>query len=138
MLSSNEHLRRPVLVWVISGLIVLSVLGTNLYLLLQLTGLDANSEFAVRLEAMTTVDYARRIVFGVLELAAAGSLFLLRKLAVELFLGLLVLLVAFALYSLAIGALAPQYFLTTVGGGLVAFGLPLWYSLNLKKRGVLR
>jgi hypothetical protein len=138
MLNPNEQPRRPAFVWVISGLIVLAVLGTNLYLLLYLAGIGGNPEFAASLEAMTIVDYARRLVFGVLELAAAISLFLLRNLAVQLFLGLLVLFIVFILYSLATGALTPQDFLTTAAGGLIAFGLPLWYSLRLQKGGVLR
>lgn len=124
--------------WIISALIVLSVLSTNLYLLLYLLGIGDNTEFAARLESMTMVDYARRMVFGVLELAAAVSLFLLRKLAVQLFLGLLVLLVVFILYSLVTGALGMQDFLTIAAGGLIVFGVPLWYALRLQAQGTLR
>jgi hypothetical protein len=134
----NTSRQRSAFVWIISGLIVLSVLGTNLYVLLHLAGIDINAEFASRLEAMTIVDYARRIVFGALELAAAISLFLLRKLAVHLFLGLLVLFVTFTLYSLVIGTLAAQDALVIAVGGLIAFGLPLGYSLRLMNKGVLR
>jgi hypothetical protein len=137
MPNTNQP-RRPAFVWVISGLIILSVIGTNLYLLISLAGIGGNAEFASRLEAMTIVDYARRIVFGSLELAAAVSLFFLRKLAAQLFLGLLVLFVSFILYSLATGRLPPQYFPMTAAGGAIAFGLPLWYSFRLKRRGVLR
>jgi hypothetical protein len=136
--TSGANARRTAAVWIISGLIVVSVLGTDLYLLLHLLGVGSDTAFASRLAAMTTADYARRTIFGVLELAAAVSLFLLRRVAVQLFLGLLVLFIAFILYSLLSGPLAFQDFLTVAAGGLIVFGVPLWYSLRLDKKGVLR
>lgn len=116
---------------------MLSVLGTNLYLLFQLiVGVDG--EAAARLAAMTAVDYVRRIVFGVLALSAAISLFFLRKLAIHLFFLMLVLSIALAFYSWVVGRLDLHLLLSGILSILCMYSALLWYSIRLSRKGVLR
>ena len=130
--ETNTKRKRPVLVWLISGFIVLAVVGGNAYFLVHLFGMGNDATYAAGLSDLTAMDYVRRAVGALLSLAAAVSLFLLRKIAVALFLVMLALASALVVYSVSVGV-PPQ-------GAFVMLVLPalmFWYAWRLKKWGLL-
>lgn len=130
--ETNTKRKRPVLVWLISGLLVLAVVGGNAYFLVHLFGMGSNATYAAGLSDLTAMDYVRRAVGALLSLAAAVSLFLLRKIAVALFLFMLALGGALVVYSVSVGITPRGSFVV-----LVFPALMFWYAWRLKKRGLL-
>lgn len=124
--------RRPFLVWLISGSMVIAVVWLNVYFLIHLLGHGSNTTYAAGLADLTVIDYIRRIVGGLLSLAAAVSLFLLRKIAVVLFLTMFGLATTLMAYSVSVNVTHPSSFLTLIFPALIS-----WYALRLKKRGLL-
>ena len=132
--EANEDVKgqRPFLVWLISGLMVIAVVWLNVYFLMHLLGHGSNPTYAAGLADLTAIDYVRRIIGGLLSLAAAISLFLLRKIAVVLFLTMLGLATILVAYSVLSNVTPPSSFLS-----LIFLALISWYALRLRKRGLL-
>jgi hypothetical protein len=129
---TNTKRKRPVLVWLISGFLVLAVVGGNVYFLAHLFGMGSNATYAAGLSDLTATDYVRRIVAALLSLSAAVFLFLLRKVAVALFLVMLGLAAALIVYSVSVGVSPPGSFVLLIFPALMS-----WYAWRLKKRGIL-
>lgn len=130
--ETNTKRKRPVLVWLISGFLVLAVVGGNVYFLVHLFGVGSNTTYTAGLSDLTAMDYVRRAVGALLSLAAAVSLFLLRKIAVTLFLFMLAVAGALVVYSVSVGVTPLGSFVV-----LVFPALMFWYAWRLKKRGLL-
>jgi len=130
--NSPVKTKRPILVWFISGLLVIFVVSSNAYFVTHLLGYGNDTTYAAGLDKLTAFDVARRIVMGLLSLAAATSLFMLRKVAVSLFIGLLVITALIVAYAVSAS-------ITPVGasGVLIIPAVMAWYTLRLKKQGVL-
>lgn len=124
--------KRPKLVWLISFLLVIGVIAMNGYFLAHLLGHGSDPVYAANLSKLTAIDFARRIVGATLSLAAGVSLFLLRKIAVQLFAAMVILDLAVVAYGISIGT-APLSALAV----LLVPALITWYSLRLKKQGLL-
>lgn len=83
---SQAHHRRPKLIWVISGLYVLSAGWTVLSFFLVYGGLVPQTEAESNYFAnLTALDHFTTVALGLLTMAAAIFLFLLRRVAVTLF-----------------------------------------------------
>lgn len=124
--------KRPKLVWLISIVFVGTVVIFDTFFIARLLGYRSDSEFAFNLSSLTAVDYLRRIVAGALSLAAGIYLFQLRKIATLLFLAILILNSSLFLHEKLSGE-TPSTSLFT----LIIFGLIYWYTLRLKRQGIL-
>lgn len=130
--SNSIARKRPVAVWLISTIFVVVTLVINGYFALHLFGYGSNATYAAGLSVLTVEDYVRRIVAGLLSLAAGISLFMLRKITVVLFLTMLGLDGAFLLYRIFVGTAVPSMLLVLLIPGAIS-----WYALRLSKRGLL-
>jgi hypothetical protein len=132
----------PVWVWVISAFYVLSASLTLLSFALMFRGaIKLHSAEAAYFASLTTVDYFFTLCIGVIALAGAISLFLLRRHAVVLFSLSLILNVALTAVHVVRTNFA-EAFLTGSGvfglllGWLILVAVNL-YARGLAKRGVL-
>lgn len=135
--STNTTRKRPVGVWIISILMMASVVLLNLYLVLHLLGVESSPEYVARIEQMTALDYARRVVFGILTLCAAIYLFMLRKIALTFFLALLASGTLLLIYGVIIGAVPEAAVVQAVIAIVISTALPCWYAFRLHRKGVL-
>jgi hypothetical protein len=132
---------RPKMVWVISAWYFVSVSVMMLSHLLILGGFfSVREEQRSYFESMTALDHLITFLCGSLTLAAAVSLFLLRRLAVKLFAISLALSIAFSLFL----TLRRELFGAVGGSGLfgatigwLIMGAVCLYAWRLEKKGTL-
>jgi hypothetical protein len=139
--GAQQSSRRPVGVWVISVFYLLSAGWTLLSFALIFSGaIKVNVAQEAYFASLTSVDWFFSLSIGVIGLAGAISLFLLRRLAVVLFSVALVLNLAQTAYLTMrtnwIDAL-PQGSLFGVFLGWLILVAVILYARSLTKRGVL-
>lgn len=108
------------------------LIGMNAYFLQHLLGYGSNVKYVESLMDLTTMDYARRIAAVILSLEAAISLFLLRKIAVMIFLAMFCVETVFIIYSITVNN-TPFASIRS----LAVPGLLTWYAIHLNRRGIL-
>jgi nitrate reductase gamma subunit len=133
--------KRPKMVWVISAWYILSVSVMMISHLTILAGLvPVRDEQRSYFESLTVLDHLITFLCGSLTLAAAVSLFFLRRLAVKLFAISLALSIAFSLFL----TLRRELFGAVGGSGLfgaiigwLIMGAVCLYAWGLEKKGIL-
>jgi hypothetical protein len=137
----QQSSRRPIGVWIISAFYLLSAGWTLLSFALILSGaIKISPVQEVYFASLTSVDWFLSLSIGVIGVAGAISLFLLRRLAVVLFSLALALNLTFTMFQ------TMRTSWTEALGGSGLFGVLLgWlilvavilYTLRLSKKGVL-
>ena len=133
--------KRPKMVWVISAWYILSVSVMMISHLTILAGfVPVRDEQRSYFESLTVLDHLITFLCGSLTLAAAVSLFFLRRLAVKLFAISLALSIAFSLFL----TLRRELFGAVGGSGLfgaiigwLIMGAVCLYAWKLEKKGIL-
>lgn len=138
----RQRIKRPILVWVISAFYVFSTAYTLLSFYLIWSGaITVSQPQRAYFAGLTVLDYLATIITGLLNLSGAIALFLLRRLALYLFLGGfsagLVLSVAQALTLDWVAALPSGGLIGAILGWLIAIGIIL-YAWRLARAGVLK
>ncbi len=138
---ASHHSRRPKLVWVVSIGFGASAIWTLLSLFLIQSGqVELNDAQRSYFENLSIVDHGISVGVGALNLAGANSLFLLRRMALPLFVTSCVVSVAYAAWSVYTTNASD-----VVGGsgllggilGYVVLAVVCAYSLRLRCRGIL-
>lgn len=142
---SNEfkaQRERPVWVWLISIYFFLSAIWSLLSLYLILSGtIPLEPAQKAYFDRQTPVDYALIILAGLLNLAGAVTLFLLRKIARYLFLSALGLLAVSTLWHAAAKGWIEASGVAGFVGVLIGYALLVIvciYAWRLSKKGVLQ
>lgn len=137
--QSPRH--RPIGVWLVSVFYVFSAGWMLLSFALIFSGtIKANAAQEAYFASLTAVDWFFSLAIGVVGFSAAVSLFLLRRVALVLFLGALVLNLAFTVFQ----AMRTNW-LNAIGGAGLTGALLGWlillavivYARGLTKKGVL-
>ena len=142
-MSDEQHVshERPVLVWLISAFFFLSAIWTFLSFYLILSGaIPLEPAQKAYFDRLTPIDYVLTIGIGLLNLAGAITLFLLRKIARYLFLSSLGLSLVVMLWHLTTKGWAEAAGGATSVGALIGYVLLVavcMYAWRLSKKGVL-
>jgi hypothetical protein len=142
-MSDAQYVRhgRPVLVWLISAFFFLSAIWTLLSFYMVLSGaIPLEPAQKAYLDRLTPIDYSLAIVLGSLNLAGAVMLFLLRKIALYLFLTAFALSVVLMLWHVATKGWAEAAGAAMSIGALMGYVLSAMvciYAWRLSKKGVL-
>jgi hypothetical protein len=143
-MSNDEQIvrrKRPILVWLISLFILLSAIWTLLSFYLILTGaIPLDPAQKAYFDRLTLIDHVSTIIPGLLNMSAAVALFLLRRIALYLFLsasGLSFVLAAW--HATAKGWVEALGGAGLIGAliGYVLMIAVLIYTWRLSKKGVL-
>jgi hypothetical protein len=134
--------KRPIWVWLLSLFFLLSAIWTLLSFYMIWSGaIPLGPTQQAYFDRLTPIDYALTIVIGLLNLSAAIALFLLRKIARDLFLaslGLSLILVAWQAATKGwVEALGGAGFVGVLIGYILLIVVCI-YAWHLRKKGVLR
>lgn len=135
-------MKKPVLVWVI---FLLALWGSfsiaSFYLGLTPPPKGATPEMIQAMHKTSLLESSLKLLQGALSLAAAIALFMLRPIALQLFIADLAVSVLQAVagpfFSPALSQLVVTHGIWPLFAGPVLNGLFLWYAWHLKKKGTL-
>lgn len=141
MSTQNESRKRPVMVWVISFFVIISVLFGLLLMYLVYSGaFPLPPEQEGYLTRMTALDYAFSGALAAVQLYAAIAFLRLRKIAYYLFSATLVINILFSLWQINQEGFFPGVGQSGIIGMFFGWGISLAiciYAWRLMKRGVL-
>jgi hypothetical protein len=141
--SDEQHVerKRPIWVWLLSLFFLLSAIWTLLSFFMIWSGaIPLEPAQKAYFDRLTPIDYALTIVVGLLNLSAAIALFLLRKIARDLFLASLALSLILAAWQAAtkgwVDALGGPGFVGVLIGYILLIAVCI-YAWHLRRKGVL-
>jgi hypothetical protein len=143
-MSDEQRVRheRPILVWLISAFFFLSAIWTLLSFYLILSGaIPLEPAQKAYFDRLTPLDYALTVATGLLNLAGAVMLFLLRKIALYLFLSAIGLTAVSTLWQAAAKGWVEALGGAGLVGALIGYVLLVVvciYAWRLSKKGVLQ